>query len=77
MTHKTQELIVHGALALPDDVKAWLAEQLLASVESSEQREVDAAWEAEIAARIHADEAGQLQSIPASEVYDSILSKFK
>lgn len=59
------------ALDLPASERARLAQRLLASLddgEAEDPREVDRAWEEEIRLRLKAYHAGNVQTIPASEV---------
>jgi putative addiction module component (TIGR02574 family) len=68
----SNEQIVHEALALPAEKRAQLADQLLASLDSPEQGQLDQAWEEEIERRIDAYEAGQEKSRPIDEVIREI-----
>ena len=66
----TEQQIISSALALPQALRATLAEQLLASLEPAEdQAEIDAAWRLEIEARIDAYDRGELKTIPADQVF--------
>jgi putative addiction module component (TIGR02574 family) len=58
-------------LDLPPSDRARLAQRLLASLDdedAEEPQEVERAWEEEIRRRLEAYHAGQVQTIPASEV---------
>ena len=57
------------AQVLPPEDRARLAEELLASLEETPSAEVDAAWDAEIKARIAEVEAGTAKLMPAEEVF--------
>ena len=46
-----------------------LAEKLLESLDSPDQREIDVAWAEEVKRRIAAVESGQMGTIPADEVF--------
>jgi putative addiction module component (TIGR02574 family) len=65
----TLEAISQDALVLPPDQRVALAYRLLASVEPDPEPGADAAWEAEIAQRIARFDAGESQTVPASEVF--------
>ena len=66
----TEQQIISSALALPQELRATLVEQLLASLESMEdQAEIDAAWMTEVEARIDAYDRGELKTIPAEQVF--------
>lgn len=66
------EQIVREAMALPAQKRAELAYQLLASLDSPEQRQIDQAWEEEIERRIDAYESGKEKSRPVDEVIHKI-----
>lgn len=57
------------AESLTIEERAQLAQDLLASVERDADPEVQAAWEAEIAARVARFERGETRLIPAEEVF--------
>ena len=65
---QTEDQIVSAALALPPEVKARLAEQLLDSLLPPEQKEIDEGWAKEAERRIKEYEAGNVTTIPADEV---------
>ena len=54
---------------LPPDQRLALAYRLLASVEPAPDPDAEAAWEAEIARRIAEFDAGEVEAIPAAEVF--------
>ena len=64
--------ILAKALALPPIERAELIEQLLAGLEFPSRDSVDQAWAEEVEARIDAFERGQLDAIPAREVFDKL-----
>jgi len=57
------------ALELAPEDRARLAEELLASLETDLEPEVDAAWDEEIRRRIAEAENGTAKLIPADEVF--------
>ena len=59
------------ARALPPEERVRLAEELLSSVQDSDN-EVDAAWEEEIKRRIEEIESGTAKLIPAEEVFAEV-----
>ena len=61
--------IVAEAVLLPPDQRLTLAHKILSSVEPAPSQETDAAWELEIRERIARYDAGELQAIPAAEVF--------
>ena len=63
------DALSHDALELPPDQRVTLAYRLLVSVEPDPEPGTDAAWEAEILARIARFDAGGSQTVPAAEVF--------
>jgi putative addiction module component (TIGR02574 family) len=62
MTHDTQELL-QKALTLPDKERAELAGNLIASLDAIQDPDVDAAWQQEIAHRLHEVQSGQVKTV--------------
>ncbi len=58
--------------AMPPADRARLADQMLASLESPGQQEIDRAWAAEAEDRIAAFDRGQIDALPADEVHQQI-----
>jgi putative addiction module component (TIGR02574 family) len=71
MTPQSQQ-VLREALDLPPTDRAELVEQILASFEFPARKDIDAAWAKEAETRIDAYERGEIQSIPASEVFREI-----
>ena len=65
----TLDALSHDALVLPPDQRVSLAYRLLVSVEPDPEPGADAAWDAEIATRIARFDAGESQTVAASEVF--------
>ena len=61
------DTITAAALALAPAAKVKLAEQLLESLNSPDQAEVDAAWADELERRIEALDRGEERTIPAEQ----------
>ena len=72
----TYEDVVSAAMSLPPQARAVLAEQLLASLESS-QDDVDAAWRAEIERRVKEIEEGKVQLISGEQVMSELRAELK
>ncbi len=68
MTDTVAELSQRARELAPED-RARLAEELLASLETDLEPEVDAAWDEEIRRRIAEAENGTAKLIPADEVF--------
>ena len=67
--------IFRSALALPEETRAALAEELLESLGDADRREIDARWAQEAEARILAFERGDIPTIPGNEVFAAIRSR--
>ena len=65
---KLADQMLEEAKRLSTDERVWLAEELLRSVGTAEQAEIDAAWADEIERRSDALEAGRAELRPADEV---------
>ncbi len=72
----TYEEVVSAALSLSPEARAVLAEQLLASLETS-QEEVDAAWRVEIERRVKEIEEGRVRLIPGEQVMSELRAQLK
>ena len=59
----TADTILGTALALPPDERAWLAEELIASLDQGKDSAVDSAWAAEIERRIAEGESGKVETV--------------
>lgn len=64
--------IREAAMKLSPEEKISLAEELLASLDSSEQSQIDAAWAEEAERRITGLDNGTRKAIPAEEVFRRI-----
>ena len=64
----TSEEIFHDAVALPPDVRADLAERLIASLPNDVSPEITNAQLAEVRRRIAQVESGEVALIPGDEV---------
>lgn len=65
------ELSLRARELAPED-RARLAEELLASLETDADPEVDAAWDEELRRRIAEVESGAVELVPADEVFARI-----
>ena len=62
MTGSAHELL-QKALSLPDNDRAELAGNLLASLETRHDPDVDAAWQQEVARRFHEVDSGKVKTV--------------
>jgi putative addiction module component (TIGR02574 family) len=72
----TTQDILAAALSLPREARAQLAEQLLDSLDPH-RAEIDAAWEAEIDARISEIESGRAQLVPHDQAIAQVRERLK
>lgn len=61
------ETFLDTALALPPDERAWLVAELIASLENTEDVDVEAAWAAEIEKRIAEVESDEAETVSWEE----------
>ena len=64
--------VLEEALSLPPKERAELVERLLSSLDSPSQQRIDQLWAKEAESRVDAFERGQIQSVPAQEVFEAI-----
>jgi putative addiction module component (TIGR02574 family) len=69
------DTILGTALSLPRDERAWLAEELIASLNEHRDAEIEAAWAAEIERRIAEVESGQAETVSWEEASARIRAK--
>jgi putative addiction module component (TIGR02574 family) len=67
MTQEARELL-EKALALPDNERAELAGNLISSLDTTVDPEVDAAWQTEVVRRLHEVQSGKAGTISWEEV---------
>jgi len=68
--------IANAALALPAQARAMLAEDLLASLESSPE-EIEEAWRIEIERRVKEIREGKVELIPGDQVMQELRAQLK
>ena len=68
------EKLIEQALGLPPDERSRVAERLLSSLEH-ELSPIDKLWALEAEDRLDAFERGEMESIPAEEVFNSIKNR--
>jgi putative addiction module component (TIGR02574 family) len=71
------ETIRHEELALPPQERAQLAEQLLSSLDTLTEAEIEQLWFQEAAHRAAEMDQGLVQRIPAEEVRQEALALLK
>ena len=73
----TYEEIENAALSLPPEARERLAENLMASLDSFDQEEIDSLWLEEIERRSKEIEDGIVTPIPGEEVMARLRSRYK
>ncbi|MBU2514220.1 addiction module protein [bacterium] len=63
------EKTINEALGLPAQIRAWLAEKLLESLDTGEAFEVSEEWKIEIQKRCASIDKGRVELKEASEVF--------
>lgn len=71
----TADTILGTALTLPPDERAWLAEELIASLDEGQDAEIEAAWAAEIEKRIAEVESGEVETVSWEDARARIRAK--
>lgn len=71
MTDQSRRILTE-AMALPPMDRAELADQLLASFEFPAREEIYAEWSTEAEDRLRAYERGDMEALPAEEVFRRI-----
>jgi putative addiction module component (TIGR02574 family) len=61
------DTVLDTALALPTDERAWLASELIASLDEGEDADVEAAWAVEIERRIAEVDSGHAKTVSWEE----------
>jgi putative addiction module component (TIGR02574 family) len=74
MNEQAESLLKEG-LSLPDSNRADMAGALLESLEPSSDTEVEEAWKQEVAARIAALVAGEVELVPWETVRDRLWAR--
>jgi len=67
MTQEAHELL-QKALALPDEERAELAGNLIASLDATVEQDVDAAWQQEVVRRSRDVQSGEVDTVPWEDV---------
>ena len=69
------QTVLKDAMALPAAERAEIAGTLLESLEPPPEAGIEEAWRAEVAARVAALDAGEVETIPWEEVRSRLLLK--
>ena len=69
--------IMEDALSLPPGARAMLADQLMVSLDSEDQKRIDALWAEEAERRDKEIEDGLVTPIPGEEVMERLRARYK
>jgi putative addiction module component (TIGR02574 family) len=69
------DTILGTALELPPEERAWLAEELIASLDQHRNAEIESAWASEIERRVAEVESGDAETVGWDEVRARIRAK--
>ena len=72
---RNAESLLEQALSLPEADRADIAGVLLESLEPAQEAEVESAWRQEVASRVAALDAGEVETIPWEQVRDRLLAR--
>lgn len=73
----TLEQVTRDALLLTESERAHLAHELLRSLETSTDEDIDAAWAAEVTARANRVREGTAEGRPAEEVFRDLRARYQ
>lgn len=72
---RNAEAVLKEALTLPEADRADIAGALLESLEPEQDVDVEEAWRREVATRVAALDAGEVETIPWEDVRDQLLAR--
>lgn len=72
---RSAKAVLKEALTLPEADRADIAGALLNSLERVEEADVEAAWREEVAARVAALDAGEVETIPWKDLRDRLFAR--
>jgi len=72
---RNAEAVLKEALTLSEVDRAEVAGALLNSLEPQEEADIELAWRQEVAARVAALDAGEVETIPWGEVRDRLVAR--
>lgn len=73
----TYEEIISAAMALPPGTRVMLAEHLLESLDTEDQKRIDALWAEEAERRDKEIEDGVVTPIPGEEVMNRLRARYR
>lgn len=73
----TLDQITRTALDLPHEQRAKLAHTLIVSIDEAVDDDAPSAWDDEIKRRVDEIRSGQVEGIPATEVFAKLRDKYR
>lgn len=74
---RNAEAVLRKALTLPESDRAEIAGALLESIEPGEDADIEAEWRQEVAVRVAALDAGEVETVPWEEVRDRLTARLR
>jgi putative addiction module component (TIGR02574 family) len=74
---RNAEAVLKEALALPEADRADIAGALLESLQPVEEGDIETAWRQEVAARVAALDAREVETIPWEEIRDRLFMRLR
>ncbi|MFA5689287.1 MAG: addiction module protein [Kiritimatiellales bacterium] len=71
------DTLITDALKLPVQLRAFVAEKLLESLDAAAETDISPAWRAEIRRRSHEIETGTISLRPAGDVFNNAYAVLK
>jgi putative addiction module component (TIGR02574 family) len=72
---RTAKAVLTEALALSEEERAGIAGALLNSLEPDGDSDIEAAWREEVATRVAALDAGEVETIPWDHIRDRLFTR--
>jgi len=69
--------VLEEALSLPPAERAEIADRLISSLDSQARKRVDELWAREAEDRLDALDKGEIETVPAKQVFDQIRPETK
>jgi putative addiction module component (TIGR02574 family) len=77
MAQSSADDLIKQALSMPENIRARIAERLIASLHGEPSREIDEAWHLEIERRVEEIDSGEVQCIPWEDIKDRLYRNAK
>jgi putative addiction module component (TIGR02574 family) len=77
MREPSEDQLIKEALSMPENIRAKIAERLIASLHGQSSPEIDKAWHAEIEKRVKEIESGEVKCIPWEDIRNRLFKNAK